>query len=91
MEVNVKMGKTSDLSDFEREMIVGARRAGASISETTTLLGFSRPTVSRVFREWQLIKKSSSCENYSGRKRLVNKRGERRVALIVRSNTRNHR
>lgn len=69
-------------------MVVGARRAGASISETTTLLGFSRPTVSRVFREWQLRKKTSSDKDYSGRKRLVNERGERRVARIVRSNRR---
>ncbi len=42
------MGKKGDLSDFERGMVVGARRAGLSISKTADLLGFSRTTISRV-------------------------------------------
>ena len=42
------MGKKGDLSDFERGLVVGARRAGLSISETADLLGFSRTTISRV-------------------------------------------
>ena len=33
-------------------MIVGARQGGLSILETTDLLGFSRTTVSIVYREW---------------------------------------
>ncbi len=31
-------------------MVVGARRAGLSISETADLLGFSHTTISRVYR-----------------------------------------
>ncbi len=46
------MGKKGDLSDFERKMVVGARRAGLSISKTTDLLWFSHTIVSRVYREW---------------------------------------
>ncbi len=34
------MGKKGYLSDFEREMVVGARRACLSISKTADLLGF---------------------------------------------------
>jgi predicted transcriptional regulator len=37
-----------DSSDFERRQIVGARQTGASVIETTTLLGVSRATVSEV-------------------------------------------
>ncbi len=39
------MGKKGDLSDFERGMVVAARRAGLSISNTADLLGFSHTTV----------------------------------------------
>lgn len=41
---------TLALSDFDRGMIVGARRTGLGICETADLLGFSH-TVSRVDSE----------------------------------------
>ncbi len=67
------MEKKEDLSDFERGMVVGARRAGLSISETTDLLGFSHTTISRVYREKEKI---SSERQLCGRKCLVDVRGE---------------
>jgi len=45
------MGKESDLSNFERGMVVVARRARLSISKSAQLLGFSHTTISRVYKE----------------------------------------
>jgi len=36
--------RKGDLSNFERGMVVGARRAGLSISQSAQLLGFPRTT-----------------------------------------------
>ena len=69
------MGKKSDLSDFERGMIVGARHAGSRISETSTLLGFSRTTLSRVYQEWCDKQKTSVQQQPCGQKQLVDERG----------------
>ncbi len=70
------MGKKGDLSDFERGMVVGARRAGLSISKTADLLGFPRTSISSVYREWSEKEKISSERQLCGRKYLVDVRGE---------------
>ncbi len=76
------MGKKGDLSDFERGMVVGARRAGLSISKTADLLGFSRTT--RVYREWSKKEKISSEQQLCGRKCFVDVRDQRRMGRLVR-------
>ncbi len=78
------MVKKGDLSDFERGMVVGASRAGLSISKTADLLGFSRTTISRVNREWSEKQKISSGRQLCGRKCLVGVRGQRRMGRLVR-------
>ncbi len=78
------MEKKGDLSDLECGMVVGARRAGLSISETADLLGFSHTTISSVYREWSEKEKISSERQLCGQKCLVDVRGQRRMGRLVR-------
>ncbi len=60
------MGKKGDLSDFECGMVVGAKLADMSISKTADLLGFSRTTISGVYRERSEKEKTSSEQQLCG-------------------------
>ncbi len=75
--------KKGDLSDFERGMVVGARRADLSISKTADLLGFSHTTISSVFREWSEKEKISSERQLWGWKCLVDVRVQWRMGRLV--------
>ncbi|KAF7640978.1 hypothetical protein LDENG_00001800 [Lucifuga dentata] len=76
------MGKKGDLSDSECGMVVGARPAGLRIAETADLLGFSRTTIFRVYREQSEKEKISSERQFSGQK-CLDARGQRRMARLV--------
>ena len=80
------MGKTKDLSAFEQGMVVGARFTCLSVSITATLLGFSCSAVSHVYQEWSRTQRTSNQRQASGRKWLIDERGQRRLTRIVQSN-----
>ncbi|GBN98219.1 hypothetical protein AVEN_160672-1 [Araneus ventricosus] len=58
-----------DLSDFERGVIIGVREMGHSISEVAMKFGFSRTTISQVYREYRVSCKTSNFRFRCGRKR----------------------
>jgi len=62
------MGQKSDLSNFERGMVDGARQAGLSISQSAQLLGFS---ISRVYKEWYEKGKHPVCGSPVGENALL--------------------
>lgn len=62
----------------------GARWAYLSISETADLLEFSCTSISRVYRYWS--EKSSEMQ-FSGRKCLVDARGQGKMARLVQADT----
>ena len=82
------MGITKDLSAFEWGVVVGVRGTGLSVSRTATLLGFSYSTASHVYQEWSTTQRTSSQQQASSRKRLIDERGQRRLTRIVQSNRR---
>ena len=80
------MGKKCDLSDFDRGMIVGARRGGLSISETADVLGFSHTTVSLEFVENGVKnKKKLSEQKFCRQNCVVIETGQRRRARLVKA------
>jgi hypothetical protein len=82
---NRKMG---DLSYFERGQIVGARLAGASVTNPATLLGVPRATVSKVMSAYTNHKKTTSAKGHSGRKSMLTERDRRTLRRAV---SKNHR
>lgn len=82
------MGKRKDLSDFHKGQIVMARRLGQSISETAGLVGCSRSAVVSTYQKWSKEGQPVNRRQGHGRPRLIDARGERRLARVVQSHRR---
>ncbi|GBM63500.1 hypothetical protein AVEN_73782-1 [Araneus ventricosus] len=74
------------LSEFERGVIVGARKMGHSISEIGMKFGFSRTTISRVYREYRECGKPSNLRHRCGRKKIT--QDQRRLTRIIKRDRR---
>ncbi|ROJ29333.1 hypothetical protein DPX16_13777 [Anabarilius grahami] len=82
------MGKRKDLSEFDKRQIVMARRLGQSISKTAALVGCSWSAVVSIYQKWSKEGTVVNQRQGHGRPRLIDERGERRVARVVRFNRR---
>ncbi|GFS97539.1 transposable element Tcb1 transposase [Trichonephila clavipes] len=67
----------TDLSEFEKGMIVGMRCAGCSVTETAIYLGRARSTVSAVMTASKKCGNVASGKHNSGRKRKLTDRTHR--------------
>jgi predicted transcriptional regulator len=63
-----------DLSDFQTGQMVGACLTGASVPKMSTLLGVSRPAVSKVMTSYTNCRKTSSSKMNNGQKTKVSER-----------------
>ncbi|GFU73434.1 transposable element Tcb1 transposase [Trichonephila clavipes] len=73
----------TDLSEFEKGMIVGMRCAGRSVTEAAIYLGRARSTVSAVMTAYKKCGNVTSGKYNSGRKRKLTNRYKRVLTRIV--------
>ena len=79
----------SDLSNFKKGQIVGARMAGAGARKTAELFGIARRTFSKVMPTIEKEGKTSSLKQKSGRNRKLSDRDRRILTQTFRGDHKN--
>lgn len=82
------MGRRKDLSLFDKDQIVMARRLGRSISETARLVGCSRAAVVRIYQQWSEEGQIQNRRQGVGRPRLIDDKGQQKLWQLVETNER---
>ncbi|GFS96338.1 HTH_Tnp_Tc3_2 domain-containing protein [Trichonephila clavipes] len=82
------MAGYQNLSEFERGVIVSAREMGHSNSEVAVKFGFSRMTISRVYREYRESGKTFHLRYRCGRKKSMQEGDQRRLTIIIKRDIR---
>ncbi|GBL76534.1 hypothetical protein AVEN_86457-1 [Araneus ventricosus] len=82
------MGKSRDLTDFEKGMNIGYRARGGGISETAAFVKCSRSAQVNVYNNWKNHEGVQSRRANCGAPRAINDRGERRLRRLVKSDRR---
>ncbi|GBM15470.1 hypothetical protein AVEN_142128-1 [Araneus ventricosus] len=79
------LDKSHDLTDIEKDMIIGYRARGGSISETAAFMKCSPSAVVNVYNNWKNQEGVQSRRTNCGEPRAINDRGERRLRRLVKS------
>ena len=82
------MGRSKDLSDFDKGQIAMARQVGQSISETARLVGCSHSAVVSTYRQWSEERQTTNRGQGVRRPRLIDARGQRRLSHLVQTDRR---
>ena len=92
LEVDVmdagEMGRSKDLSDFDKGQIVMARRLGQSISETERLVECPWSGVVNTYRQWSEEGQTTNRRQGVGHPRLIDARGQRGQSHLVQTDRR---
>ncbi|GBL76946.1 hypothetical protein AVEN_12618-1 [Araneus ventricosus] len=79
------MGKSRDLTDIEKGMIIGYRARDGSISETAAFIKCSCSPIVNVYNNWKDQEGAQSRRANCGAPRAINDRGECRLQRLVKS------
>ena len=77
-----RMGRSQELSEFQRGTVIGCHLCNKSSREISSLLNIPQSTVSSIITKWKRLGKTAT-QPRSGRPRKVTERGQRMLKRIV--------